>query len=103
MTRDALSLFLAPTTLGDQTCRRRQDYSFIPFSFLTVTAMAASSEITVKAAEDTVKDLAEKDADSVDSDIRYMAYGARLRTALRAGTRYIAYVHLCLFWVSFIQ
>ena len=37
-------------------------------------------------------DAVNKDADSVDSDIRYMAYGARLRTALRAGTRYIAYV-----------
>lgn len=35
--------------------------------------------------------LADKDADSVDSDVRYMAYGARLRTALRAGQRYIAY------------
>lgn len=36
--------------------------------------------------------LADKDADSVDSDVRYMAYGARIRTALRASTRYIAYV-----------
>lgn len=36
--------------------------------------------------------LADRDADSTDSDLRYMAYGARLRTAIRAGTRYIAYV-----------
>lgn len=36
--------------------------------------------------------LADKDADSVDSDVRYLAYGARIRTALRASTRYIAYV-----------
>lgn len=36
--------------------------------------------------------LADKNVDSVDSDLRYMAYGARLRTALRAGHRYIAYV-----------
>ncbi|KIK92359.1 hypothetical protein PAXRUDRAFT_578858 [Paxillus rubicundulus Ve08.2h10] len=35
--------------------------------------------------------LADKNADSTDSDIRYMAYGARLRTALRASSRYIAY------------
>ncbi|KZT38953.1 hypothetical protein SISSUDRAFT_985539 [Sistotremastrum suecicum HHB10207 ss-3] len=35
--------------------------------------------------------LADKNADSTDSDIRYMAYGARLRTALRAATRYVAY------------
>lgn len=38
--------------------------------------------------------LADKDADSTDSELRYMAYGARLRTALRAGQRYIAYVRL---------
>ncbi|KAF9534946.1 mitochondrial 18 KDa protein-domain-containing protein [Crepidotus variabilis] len=49
------------------------------------------SEITVQAAQEKVEDLADKNVDSVDSDIRYMAYGARLRTALRAGTRYIAY------------
>lgn len=35
--------------------------------------------------------LADKDVDSTDSELRYMAYGARLRTALRAGQRYIAY------------
>ncbi|KAG2013998.1 hypothetical protein CC2G_010852 [Coprinopsis cinerea AmutBmut pab1-1] len=50
-----------------------------------------SAEITVEAAQQKVEGLAEKNVDSVDSDIRYMAYGARLRTALRAGTRYIAY------------
>lgn len=43
--------------------------------------------------QDTVDDLADKDAVSTDSEIRYLAYGARLRTALRAGSRYIAYVH----------
>ena len=42
--------------------------------------------------EDKLDDLADKDVDSTDSDLRYMAYGARLRTALRAGHRYIAYV-----------
>lgn len=36
--------------------------------------------------------LAEKEVDSLDSDIRYAAYGARLRTALRASSRYVAYV-----------
>lgn len=54
--------------------------------------MASSKDITIQAAEDKVDQLAEQDADSVDSDIRYLAYGARLRTALRAGTRYVAYV-----------
>lgn len=38
--------------------------------------------------------LADRDVDSTDSELRYMAYGARLRTALRAGHRYIAYVRL---------
>lgn len=50
---------------------------------------------TVTQAKEDVKQelntLADKDVDSVDSDVRYMAYGARLRTALRAGHRYIAY------------
>ncbi|TFK27010.1 hypothetical protein FA15DRAFT_666742 [Coprinopsis marcescibilis] len=50
-----------------------------------------SSEITVEAAQQKVDQLADKDVDSVDSDIRYLAYGARLRTALRASTRYVAY------------
>lgn len=52
----------------------------------------ASTEITAKAAVQKVEELADRDADTTDSDIRYLAYGARLRTALRAGTRYIAYV-----------
>jgi hypothetical protein len=30
--------------------------------------------------------------DSRDSDIRYLAYGARIRTALRTSLRYVAYV-----------
>jgi fission process protein 1 len=57
---------------------------------------------TVEAAQGKVKELSDRNADSTDSDIRYLAYGARLRTALRATTRYIAYVcesnfiHLCL-------
>ena len=42
--------------------------------------------------EAKVKELSDRDADTTDSDIRYLAYGARLRTALRASTRYIAYV-----------
>jgi fission process protein 1 len=43
-------------------------------------------------AQEGVDSLVAKDVDSVESDVRYMAYGARLRTALRAGTRYVAYV-----------
>ncbi|THG94691.1 hypothetical protein EW026_g6828 [Hermanssonia centrifuga] len=44
-----------------------------------------------KQAREQLEILADKDADSTDSDVRYMAYGARLRTVLRAGQRYIAY------------
>jgi hypothetical protein len=50
----------------------------------------------VKEAEGEVKDLVDRDADSVNSNIRYMAYGSRLRTALVASTRYVAYVRS--FW-----
>ncbi|KAI0637896.1 mitochondrial 18 KDa protein-domain-containing protein [Trametes polyzona] len=42
-------------------------------------------------AEQKLDTLADQNVDSTDSDLRYMAYGARLRTALRAGHRYIAY------------
>jgi len=35
--------------------------------------------------------LADRNVNSTDTDLRYMAYATRLRTALRAGTRYIAY------------
>ncbi|KAI6004040.1 mitochondrial 18 KDa protein-domain-containing protein [Pisolithus albus] len=38
-----------------------------------------------------ISSLADKDVDSTDTELRYMAYGARLRTALRATHRYIAY------------
>ncbi|KAH7931286.1 hypothetical protein BV22DRAFT_1053165 [Leucogyrophana mollusca] len=42
-------------------------------------------------AQEELTSLADNNADSTDSDLRYMAYGARLRTALRASSRYIAY------------
>lgn len=49
---------------------------------------------TAEQAKIQIDTLANKDADSVDSNARYMAYAARLRTALRAGQRYIAYVRI---------
>ncbi|KAI0269193.1 mitochondrial 18 KDa protein-domain-containing protein [Gloeopeniophorella convolvens] len=49
------------------------------------------TEKAIQSAKATADDLADKNADSTDSDIRYAAYGARLRTALRAGQRYLAY------------
>ena len=54
--------------------------------------MTSTDETIGKQVKDEINSLVEKDVDSVDSDIRYFAYGARLRTALRAGSRYIAYV-----------
>ncbi|KAG2370098.1 mitochondrial 18 KDa protein-domain-containing protein [Suillus spraguei] len=48
------------------------------------------SRMTEKA-QDEISSLADKNVDSTDSDLRYMAYAARLRTAVRAGSRYIAY------------
>ncbi|KAG7449395.1 uncharacterized protein BT62DRAFT_888291 [Guyanagaster necrorhizus] len=52
--------------------------------------MSPSKSVT-GAIEKEVDHLTKRDIDSTDSDIRYLAYGARLRTALRASTRYIAY------------
>jgi len=45
-----------------------------------------------KSLKDKVDVLADKDVGSVDSDVRYIAYGSCSRTAIRASTRYIAYV-----------
>jgi Mitochondrial 18 KDa protein (MTP18) len=42
----------------------------------------------------TADKLADENVDSTDSELRYAAYGARLRTALRASHRYLAYVRL---------
>ncbi|KAH8830657.1 mitochondrial 18 KDa protein-domain-containing protein [Flagelloscypha sp. PMI_526] len=41
--------------------------------------------------KDGVDTLADQNVDSTDTEVRYAAYGARLRTALRASSRYIAY------------
>ncbi|KAK7061498.1 mitochondrial 18 KDa protein-domain-containing protein [Favolaschia claudopus] len=49
------------------------------------------SDSITEAIHDEVAALADEGADSTDSELRYAAYGARLRTALRAGTRYVAY------------
>ena len=55
--------------------------------------MPAEPPLTEKV-EQELETLADKDVDSTDSAARYMAYGARLRTVIRAGHRYIAYVSL---------
>lgn len=56
--------------------------------------MPVTAEPITERVEKEIDTLADKDVDSTDSELRYMAYGARLRTALRAGHRYIAYVRL---------
>jgi hypothetical protein len=47
-----------------------------------------------QSAKSAADNLADKDVDSTDTELRYAAYGARLRTALRASQRYLAYVRL---------
>jgi len=42
-------------------------------------------------ATDRVNDLVDRNVDSKDSDLRYAAYASRFRTAIRAGSRYVAY------------
>ncbi|KAJ9111382.1 hypothetical protein QFC19_001150 [Naganishia cerealis] len=44
-----------------------------------------------KKAEQEITELAREDADTTDSNLRYMAYANRLRTAMRAASRYTAY------------
>ncbi|KAJ3486189.1 hypothetical protein NLI96_g4427 [Meripilus lineatus] len=54
--------------------------------------MSQSTHVPVTTqAKQELNTLVDKDVDSTDSDLRYMAYAARLRTALRAGHRYVAY------------
>jgi mitochondrial fission process protein 1 len=53
--------------------------------------MVADNSI-VQTAEKEVQTLADDGANSVNSSIRYAAYGNRIRTVLTASSRYIAYV-----------
>ncbi|KAF8607642.1 hypothetical protein BDV93DRAFT_519667 [Ceratobasidium sp. AG-I] len=48
-------------------------------------------ETVTKEATQEVNQLADQNVDSVDTNARYAAYATRLRTALRASTRYVAY------------
>jgi hypothetical protein len=56
--------------------------------------MSSTPDSMTEKVQDKLDTLADKNVDSTDSEVRYLAYGARLRTALRAGTRYIAYVRI---------
>lgn len=73
-----------PRPLPDTAVGPRNQSAFL--------SVMSSSEKPLVVIQDKVGDLADKNVDSVDSDVRYMAYGARIRTAIRASTRYIAYV-----------
>ncbi|KAG9101078.1 hypothetical protein FS749_010484 [Ceratobasidium sp. UAMH 11750] len=53
--------------------------------------MSTTVETVTKEATAEVNKLADQNVDTVDTNARYAAYGARLRTALRASTRYVAY------------
>jgi mitochondrial fission process protein 1 len=58
--------------------------------------MSTSTETATELVENQVNELADQNVDSTDTEVRYLAYGARLRTALRASTRYVAYVRVFL-------
>ncbi|QRV87601.1 hypothetical protein RhiJN_15619 [Ceratobasidium sp. AG-Ba] len=53
--------------------------------------MSTTVEAVTKEAATEVNQLADENVDTVDTNARYAAYGARLRTMLRASTRYVAY------------
>ena len=57
-----------------------------------MTSTSPESQSINQQVKGEIDTLVKKDVDSVDSSVRYAAYGARLRTALRASSRYIAYV-----------
>lgn len=48
-------------------------------------------------AQKELNKLVDKDVDTTDTELRYIAYGARLRTALRAASRYVAYVSIAFY------
>ncbi|KAI3596662.1 hypothetical protein WG66_016372 [Moniliophthora roreri] len=56
--------------------------------------MLSTTTTTIDSVEKTVDKLADQNVDSTDSELRYAAYGARLRTALRASSRYIAFTRV---------
>ena len=57
-----------------------------------MTSTSPKDESVTEQVKGEIDSLVKKDVDSVDSGVRYAAYGARLRTALRASSRYVAYV-----------
>ena len=61
---------------------------------VSVTMPGPSTKNVTTQVQETADQLADKNADSTDSEVRYMAYASRLRTAIRATHRYIAYVRL---------
>ena len=61
-------------------------------------SLAANKEPITMQAKGELDALADADASSTDSEVRYFGYAARLRTALRTAHRYIAYVRFYTFF-----
>lgn len=59
-------------------------------------SLAGSNQPVSMQAKGELDALADSDAATTDSDVRYFAYASRLRTALRTAHRYIAYVRTCI-------
>lgn len=80
-----------------KTFRKREDKAILPLhqGTLNLTEIMSDKDASIS---DSITALADENADTTDSELRYAAYGARLRTALRASSRYIAYV--CLTFTS---
>lgn len=93
VTDQSLQALLKPSDYAKHSFRL---WTYATFSHpdRLLVQMPASDNQPVQQAKQELDTLADRDADSTDSDVRYMAYAARLRTVLRAGTRYIAYVRL---------
>lgn len=82
--------------------RRRESVSSIEGMVVSVTMPGPSTtpQQVAEQVQEKADQLADNNANSTDSDVRYMAYGARLRTALRAAQRYLAYVSCNCFYIS---
>lgn len=80
---------------------RRESVSSTEGMVVSVTMPGPSTtpQQVAEQVQDKADQLADNNATSTDSDVRYMAYGARLRTALRAAQRYLAYVGYDCFYI----
>ena len=80
--------------VGDAVTQRVRQPGRLPISYVspflssTMSKAPTRTESTViQEAEAEIRELADENVDTVDTNARYAAYGARLRTALRATSR----------------